>query len=317
MANTIYNSAWGQNGTANSGSDFYNVNGNTTASGELTSVKIVGGAAIGVNSTSATRLSTMDGVAQGKPAAVQYLNNVSYRGVQGGCSAALLDTGYGAVVIGSSGGYVLYSGATEAATLAMLSFVAGNYVTVNASGNAVAPNSGLNLLYSTQKISAVDTTTTGLFYTNLPYRTIYNSQEVSLNVHTSTHTWNTMAKGQYIVQGYPTKIAGSNNTTLLGAANKGQLTRSINRVEAIRTNKLATAMRAGYYNKFTGKWTTAPTISSDMPYNADTGAAGTATTDDAVNVTASKPGELTYKTGRARPWTNYLDGVAYSAKTTW
>ena len=58
-----------------------------------------------------------------------------------------------------------------------------------------------------------------------------------------------------------TLLTGGN--VLLSGGNAGILTRSINKREQVRTTKITTALRAGYYNRFLGKWTTAPSIQAD------------------------------------------------------
>lgn len=86
-------------------------------------------------------------------------------------------------------------------------------------------------------------------------------------------------------------LAGTvSNTTLLSGALVPGLIRSIHKLEVLRTRRVTTAIRAGYWNEVTGTWSTNPTNAVD-----------TLATDDAANPTRSVPGELTYKTGAPVP----------------
>lgn len=113
-------------------------------------------------------------------------------------------------------------------------------------------------------------------------------------------------------------IAGVANTTIQSGGNAGVLTRSINRREKIRTTKITTALRNGYYDRFTGKWLTAPSIQEDstnVGLHSDTAAM---VNPELWNVTASGysgnyifVGLLTYKWG----WPN-VAGIASAGAVT-
>lgn len=107
------------------------------------------------------------------------------------------------------------------------------------------------------------------------------------------------AKTKYVIRRVSTTIGGVANTILLsGAANK--LKRSIHKVGAtIKSWRVTTAIRAGYYDIYSGTFTTPPTNGTD-----------TIATDDAANPTRAIPGELTYK--YAKPLPQMAD---YAAKT--
>lgn len=81
-------------------------------------------------------------------------------------------------------------------------------------------------------------------------------------------------------------ISGVSNSYLQsGAAVPGNI-RSIHKLEVLRTRKLTTAIRAGDWNIYTGKWATEPSVVVD-----------TLATDDAANPSRDVPGELTYVAG--------------------
>ena len=93
-----------------------------------------------------------------------------------------------------------------------------------------------------------------------------------------------------------TELAGVNTSALLRADNK--VTRSINKIESVITNKTATAFRAGF-NLFTGQYSGAVTTTTDSLGS-----------DVAANPTSANPGRLAYMIGRRVPTL-----VSYKAKT--
>jgi hypothetical protein len=85
-------------------------------------------------------------------------------------------------------------------------------------------------------------------------------------------------------------LSGVANTVLRSGADQPGLIRSIHKLEVLRTRRLTTAIRAGYWNIYSGSWSTNPTVAVD-----------TLSTDDAANPTRTAPGELAYKTGAPAP----------------
>jgi len=83
---------------------------------------------------------------------------------------------------------------------------------------------------------------------------------------------------------------GVSNTTLQSGAAQPGLLRSIHKLEVLRTRRLTTAIRAGYWNIYSGSWSTNPTVAVD-----------TLSTDDAAAPTRAVPGELVYKTSAPEP----------------
>jgi len=94
-------------------------------------------------------------------------------------------------------------------------------------------------------------------------------------------------------------LAGVNNSVLLSGASQPDLTQSIHKIESITTRRVATAIRAGYWNIYTGSWSTNPTNATDSFGN-----------DNAARVSRSSPGNLSYKLGNPNVVT-----VGYSEKT--
>lgn len=102
----------------------------------------------------------------------------------------------------------------------------------------------------------------------------------------------TMTKGDYIIRRVTDTLAGSISNTVLRSGGSEGYTRSIHKVEAARTTRFATAIRAGYWDEFNGVWTTAPTTANDI---SDWG------TDQAATPSYAVPGELVYRDGSPLP----------------
>jgi hypothetical protein len=98
-----------------------------------------------------------------------------------------------------------------------------------------------------------------------------------------------------------TEIAGVNSDAIKTPGNDGDVIRSINKLEVLRTRKLTSAIRANKYNRYTNEFDAGyPQVTVD-----------TLATDDAATPTTSVPGELTYMQGAKTP---YNDN--YKAKTS-
>lgn len=105
-------------------------------------------------------------------------------------------------------------------------------------------------------------------------------------------------------------VHGQTTTALqAGASDYGR--RSVHAITAIRTRKVATAIRAGYWNPFTGQFTTDPTLANDY---ADFDTDGTNVPDDEVKNIVSNygvGGEFAYRNG-----TRSVITEEYDIKTT-
>lgn len=102
-------------------------------------------------------------------------------------------------------------------------------------------------------------------------------------------------------QRYTTLISGVSNTILRSGADVPSLARSIARSETIRTRRTTTAIRAGYFNIYTGLFTTQPTVAVDNWWSISANTTSTTSTDIAASPTRSVPGRLVYKTGKLNP----------------
>lgn len=107
-------------------------------------------------------------------------------------------------------------------------------------------------------------------------------------------------------------LAGSVSNTFLrsGGSDLGSR-RSIHRQEKVRTTRTTTAIRAGYWNIYSGTWTTTPTTAVDNFWDISNDTTSSTSTDEAATPSRSTPGELTYKLGQPAPVS-----VDYSAKNT-
>ena len=104
-----------------------------------------------------------------------------------------------------------------------------------------------------------------------------------------------------IAQRYTTLISGVSNTILLSGADVPSLVRSIARSETIRTRRTTTAIRAGYFNIYTGLFTTPPTAAVDNWWSISANTTSATSTDVAASPTRAVPGRLVYKTGKLNP----------------
>jgi|694.fasta_scaffold60647_8 hypothetical protein len=107
-------------------------------------------------------------------------------------------------------------------------------------------------------------------------------------------------------------LAGSVSNTFLrsGGSDLGSR-RSIHRQEKVRTTRTTTAIRAGYWNIYSGTWNTTPTTAVDNFWDIANDTTSATSTDEAATPTRGTPGELTYKLGQETPVS-----VDYSAKNT-
>ena len=115
-----------------------------------------------------------------------------------------------------------------------------------------------------------------------------------------------MTAGVYLIRGYSLVVAAG-QVTMKTYGHQGTR-RSIHKLEHMYSRLVATAIRAGYWNVFTGTFSTDPTVQDD---------ASTWGSDNAANPTYAIPGELVYRTsGQQDGATGY--GVTtddYEAKT--
>lgn len=108
-----------------------------------------------------------------------------------------------------------------------------------------------------------------------------------------------------------TEIAGVTSTAFSTNSNNPSQLRSINKRESIRSNGVATAIRAGYWNIYSGTWSTNPTATTQATTGVPTAGQTQVGNDDAATPTRSAPGELVFRTGAKLP----VRDRDYAAKT--
>ena len=88
-----------------------------------------------------------------------------------------------------------------------------------------------------------------------------------------------------------------NNSVLLSGALVPSQIRSVNKIQSVVTNKFTTAIRAGYFNIYNGKFVNTNT---GAPYSVPS-VTDTFATDNAANPTRNVPGSLVYTIGSREP----------------
>lgn len=88
------------------------------------------------------------------------------------------------------------------------------------------------------------------------------------------------------------------SSPLISASNYPTYIRAVNGIETFDSPGTATAIRAGYWNIYTGQWSTDPTVSYNNMHKAVT---GTANIDNNVHVSRSYTGSLTFLNGSKNP----------------
>jgi len=138
-----------------------------------------------------------------------------------------------------------------------------------------------------------------------------------------SQNFGTMTPGSYVMKLVTSTLASVSNTFLQSGASYMSGRRAIHKLETVRTAHVTAAVRAGYWNIVTGKWSTSPVASEDaytpsannlysaMDQQAGRGATS-GTLDDAASPTAAIPGELIIHWGSGQP-----SNKDYSARTTW
>ena len=109
-----------------------------------------------------------------------------------------------------------------------------------------------------------------------------------------------------VAKRYSILIAGTSNSFLQTGAARPELIRSIQKLETQRTLRFTTALRAGYYNRYTGKFTTLPTNTTDSPG-----------TDTAAAPTQSVPGQIVYMSRGKNPVWGTDANSAYKPRSIW
>jgi hypothetical protein len=112
-----------------------------------------------------------------------------------------------------------------------------------------------------------------------------------------------MTVGEYVMKAYRTNVAG-NQIQLTGYGKMGP-THSIHFLKHMYTRLVATAIRAGNWNIYSGTFSSAPAVQDDI---SDFG------TDGAATPTYAEPGQLVFKTS-GNPSEDGFEVTVYSPKT--
>lgn len=185
---------------------------------------------------------------------------------------------------------------------------------VNGSGMATTNEFGLysqaNNKHGIMKSNGTATSNiVGSVKTVRPLVTTFASTPISSGVTVADYAAPANANGTFAhnhvqpISSFITKeLAGLNNTALLSPGNDQNTLRGINKQETITTRKTTTAVRAGNFNIYTGKFTTPPSVSVDNWAPANTTTLSSTTTDSAAAASRSSPGKLTYLRGGLVPY---------------
>lgn len=90
----------------------------------------------------------------------------------------------------------------------------------------------------------------------------------------------------------------ADSPSLVNGSSYPSYVRNVNSIETFDSPGTATAFRAGYFNMYTGKWSTSPTVSYD---NMNKSIAGSVNIDNAAHVSRLNTGSLTYLNGAKIP----------------
>ena len=120
----------------------------------------------------------------------------------------------------------------------------------------------------------------------------------------TSYNYATMTAGRYIMCGGGAScdyLAGVAYTGSRGCASDYGIRRNIHKAETFRNHGEATAIRAGYWNIYTGKWDTAPTATNDSIGDVAGSTVTDGTADHEANASRSNQGELVYQIGTPTP----------------
>jgi hypothetical protein len=299
---------------------YYTTAGVPYGSGDTASLsqpKVVGGAVLAKISSS---ISALDPVTPGYAAGVKPTGPTVYRGFNNGISNVFISGALHGYKTAASGGYCSFSGIAGSDLTKV-----GNKVYIGPSGTGnvgVASTSGLNSLYGVHTITLSNLMNIVTDRKDIPEAPA-TTTKVTIQAIDTSYTCGTMTAGNYVGAKMTNAIAGVYNTTLRSMSNDPSkngvnIARSIKSRVGWRTTKITTALRNGSFNRYLGKWTSAPSPSNDA---SATAAGGNTTADHAATVTPRTagnpgPGEIVIKTGKPRPITPVLDGVWYYAVKT-
>lgn len=122
--------------------------------------------------------------------------------------------------------------------------------------------------------------------------TVISSASTVVDYATSALSAGTFAYNNQkpVAKRYSILISGTSNSFLQTGAARPELVRSIQKLETLRTRRLTTAIRAGYWNIYSGTFSTQPTNAVDS-----------LGTDTAAAPTQAIPGQIVYMAGGKNP----------------
>jgi hypothetical protein len=176
----------------------------------------------------------------------------------------------------------------------MSQIVAVNGVTGTKNNGGVAVNVGSSKLLSNRTLGATEAATGSV---------VVDGTDTNKALSAGTFAYNDQKP---VAKRLSTTLATVSNTTLLSGALVPSQIKSVNSINSVITNKFTTAVRAGYFNIYNGKFVNTNTGGAySVPSATDT-----FPTDNAANPTRSSPGSLRYGIGSRTP----VSG-SYKAKT--
>lgn len=176
----------------------------------------------------------------------------------------------------------------------MSQIVAVEGVTGTKNNGGVAVNVGSSTVLSNRTLGATESATGSV---------VVDGVDTNKALNAGTFAYNDQKP---VAKRLTTTLATVSNSTLLSGALVPSQIKSVNSINSVITNKFTTAVRAGYFNIYNGKFVNTNTGGAySVPSATDT-----FPTDNAANPTRSNPGSLRYGIGSRTPVS-----VNYKAKT--
>ena len=264
------------------GNDYFTNAGVAYGTGTVTEPTINVGRALGLGTAGSTQSAGMNEILLGDAGRTVFSSQI-VPGPRQKAIAANLTTG-AVAASASSGGFLVLTDAGHGFSVGQHGFLLDTTANSAAKGpfrvTAVAGNA---------------------FTTNIPYTS--GAGTLVYYKHDTTSNFATMTAGKYIAYRLSNEqIHGISSTLLRSGANAGYTNRrSIHKVEsAFNHLAVATAIRAGFWDIFTGTFSTAPTATENSVANVAGATVTDGTADNAASPTRAIPGELVYKQSGAQ-----------------
>jgi hypothetical protein len=167
--------------------------------------------------------------------------------------------------------------------MAQIAAVQGVSGTKNNGG--VSINTGSSVVLSNVKLGSLDVPTTSI---------VVDDENTQKALTSGVFAYN---NSKPVSKRLTVALSTVANTTLLSGALVPSQILAVNKIQAVNTNKFTTAIRAGYFNIYNGKFVDTNTGEAyTVPFATDTFA-----TDNAANPTRDVPGSLVYGIGSKVP----------------